>query len=140
MSELQEVQNGADRLSRKAVERLIASGICPAESTSEYIKQLQALSASISLKKLREEARLFKAFSDATRLKILKLLTYRKMCVCELNLAIDTSQPTISHHLNILENVGLIRGERKGKWMFYSISNDMVFHILKKFEELSITF
>ena len=127
-------------MSKETVERLIASGICPAESASEYIKQLQALSASISLKKLKEEARLFKAFSDSTRLKILKLLTYRKMCVCELNLAIDTSQPTISHHLKILDNAGLVHSERQGKWMFYSISNDMVFHILKKFEELNITF
>ena len=99
-----------------------------------------ALSASISLKKLKEEARLFKAFSDSTRLKILKLLTYRKMCVCELNLAIDTSQPTISHHLNILENAGLISGERQGKWMFYSISNEMVSHLLKKFEKLNVAF
>ncbi len=127
-------------MSKKAVERLIASGICPAESAPKHIKYLQELSASISSRKLKEEARLFKAFSDPTRLKILKLLTYRKMCVCELNLAIDTSQPTISHHLNILENAGLISGERKGKWMFYSISNDMVFHILKKFEKLSIAF
>jgi len=114
--------------------------MCPAESASKYIEQLETLSASIPWKKLKEEAKLFKAFSDPTRLKILKLLTYRKMCVCELNLAIDTSQPTISHHLNILENAGLIRGERQGKWMFYSISNDMVFYILKKFEELNITF
>ncbi len=127
------------RLSKEAVERLIASGICPAESASEYITQLQKLSASISWKKLKEEAKFFKAFSDPTRLKILKLLTHRKMCVCELNLAIDTSQPTISHHLNILENARLIRSERQGKWMFYSISNDMVPHIQKNFEELNIT-
>lgn len=127
-------------MSKETVERLITSGICPAESASKYIEQLEALSASISWKKLKEEARLFKAFSDPTRLKILKLLTFRKMCVCELNLAIDTSQPTISHHLNILENAGLISGERQGKWMFYSISTDMVFNILKKFEELDITF
>ena len=127
-------------MSKEAVERLIASGICPAESASEYIKQLQGLSASISRKKLKKEARLFKAFSDPTRLKILKLLTYRKMCVCELNLAIDTSQPTISHHLNILENAGLIRGERQGKWMFYSISNEIVSHLLKKFEKLNVAF
>ena len=125
-------------MSKEAVERLIASGICPAESASKYIEQLQALSASISLKKLKKEARLFKAFSDPTRLKILKLLTYRKMCVCELNMVIDTSQPTISHHLNILENAALIRGERQGKWMFYSISNDRVSYALNKFEELNI--
>ncbi len=118
-------------MSKAAVKRLIASGICPIESASEHIKQLQALSASISWEKLKDEARLFKAFSDPTRLKILKLLTNRKMCVCELNMAIDTSQPTISHHLNILENAGLIHGERQGKWIFYSISNDIVSSILK---------
>lgn len=126
-------------MSKKAVERLISSGICPAESASEHIKQLQTLSVSMSWKKLKEEARLFKAFSDPTRLKILKLLTHRKMCVCELNLAIDISQPTISHHLNILENARLILGERRGKWMFYSISNDMVFQVLKRFETLNTT-
>lgn len=126
-------------MSKEAVERLIASGICPAESASEHITQLQTLSASISRRKLKEEARLFKAFADPTRLKILKLLTYRKMCVCELNLAIETSQPTISHHLNILENTGLIRSERQRKWMFYSISNNIVSHILTKFEKLNIT-
>ncbi|MGD8506831.1 MAG: metalloregulator ArsR/SmtB family transcription factor [Candidatus Bathyarchaeota archaeon] len=126
-------------MSEKAVERLIDSGICPAESASEHIKQLRTLSASISWKKLKEEARLFKAFSDPTRLKILKLLTHRKMCVCELNLAIDISQPTISHHLNILENARLILSERRGKWMFYSISNDTVFQVLKRFEKLNTT-
>jgi len=118
-------------LSKEAVERLIASGICPVESASEYIKQLEEFAASISSKRLRAEARVFKAFSDPTRLKILKLLSHRKMCVCELNLAIDTSQPTISHHLNILENAELIRSDRQGKWIFYSISDDVVSYLLK---------
>lgn len=118
-------------MSKEAVERLISSGICPVESASEYIKQLEALSASMSSNRLRAEARVFKAFSDPTRLKILKLLSHRKMCVCELNLAIDTSQPTISHHLNILENAELIRSDRQGKWIFYSISDDVVSYLLK---------
>ena len=118
-------------MSKEAVERLISSGICPVESASEYIQQLEALSASISSNRLRAEARVFKAFSDPTRLKILKLLSHRKMCVCELNLAIDTSQPTISHHLNILENAELIRSDRQGKWIFYSISDDVVSYLLK---------
>jgi DNA-binding transcriptional ArsR family regulator len=126
------------RLSKEAVERLISSGVCPVERASEYIKQLEALSASISSKRLKAEARLFKAFSDPTRLKILKLLTHRKMCVCELNLAINTSQPTISHHLNILENAGLIRSGRQGKWIFYSISNDIVSYLLKGFKNSTL--
>jgi len=53
-------------------------------------------------------------------------------------LAINTSQPTISHHLNILENAGLIRSGRQGKWIFYSISNDVVSYLLKGFKNSTL--
>lgn len=110
-------------MSAGRVERLIAMGICPAESASQLVRQLQDLSDKLSLRELKSETRIFKALSDPRRLKIIKLLSHRKMCVCELDLAMDITQPAISHHLSILENAGLVQTERKGKWIFYSVSS-----------------
>jgi ArsR family transcriptional regulator len=69
------------------------------------------------------KTRLLKALANETRLKILKLLSTREMCVCELTVALDLTQPTASHHLNILENMGLIKDKKKGKWVFYSVAS-----------------
>jgi ArsR family transcriptional regulator len=69
------------------------------------------------------KTRLLKALANETRLKMLKLLSKREMCVCELTVALELTQPTASHHLNILENMGLIKDKKKGKWVFYSVTN-----------------
>lgn len=68
-----------------------------------------------------KKSRLFKALADETRLRILSLLNMREMCVCEIMVALDLTQPTASHHLGILENAGLIKDRKEGKWVFYSI-------------------
>jgi len=61
--------------------------------------------------------------ADETRLRILKLLGIREMCVCEVMVALGLTQPTASHHLGILENAGLVKDRKEGKWVFYSIAN-----------------
>jgi len=43
------------------------------------------------------------------------------MCVCEVMVALDLTQPTASHHLRILENVGLVKARKEGKWVFYAL-------------------
>jgi ArsR family transcriptional regulator len=63
----------------------------------------------------------FKALADATRLRILKLLDVREMCVCEVMIALDLTQSTASHHLKILENAGLVKSRKEGKWVYYSL-------------------
>jgi DNA-binding transcriptional ArsR family regulator len=66
----------------------------------------------------------FKALSDDTRQSILKMLEQKEMCVSEIAQAFDVSQPTISHHLDILKRTGLIESERKGQNIYYSLNRD----------------
>jgi DNA-binding transcriptional ArsR family regulator len=66
----------------------------------------------------------FKALSDETRQSILKMLERKQMCVCEIAQAFDVSQPTISHHLDILKRAGLIESKRKGQNIYYSFNKD----------------
>lgn len=63
----------------------------------------------------------FKALSDGTRLRILKLLEAGELCVCDLVAALNESQPKISFHLNILKRAGFIGQRRQGKWSYYKI-------------------
>lgn len=61
------------------------------------------------------------AIANKKRLIILHILKEKDRCVCELEAALDESQPSISHHLKILENAGIIRGWKKGKFTHYDL-------------------
>lgn len=69
-----------------------------------------------------ENARVFKAFCDEKRLRILELLRTGEKCACVLLEDLDISQPTLSHHMKILCDSGVVTGRREGKWTRYSIS------------------
>ncbi len=64
-----------------------------------------------------------KAVSDPNRVKILKLLQRRELCVCEIQAAIGLAQPTVSKHLKILEDAGLVTFSKDGLWVNYRISD-----------------
>jgi ArsR family transcriptional regulator, arsenate/arsenite/antimonite-responsive transcriptional repressor len=67
-------------------------------------------------------ARLFKALSDPVRLRLLSLITSYaggEACVCDLTAAFDVAQSTISHHLRVLREAGLVGCERRGTWVYY---------------------
>ncbi len=67
----------------------------------------------------------FKALADPTRVRILNLLAASdEVCVCVLNEEFDLSQPTISHHLKLLREAGLVEAERRGTWGFYRLVPD----------------
>jgi ArsR family transcriptional regulator len=70
-----------------------------------------------------ELAKVFKALGDPVRLRLLSMIASRgeggETCVCELTPAFDLSQPTISHHLKLLRQAGLIDCERRGTWVYY---------------------
>ena len=70
---------------------------------------------------------IFKAFSDETRLRILKLLEHGELCVCDLVAALDMVQPKVSFHLAILKEGGLIRDRKEGKWTHYSLNESDMF-------------
>lgn len=69
-----------------------------------------------------------KALADETRLKLLSLLAGAPgpLCVCELEVGVDVSQPTVSHHLKVLREAGLLTSERRGTWMYYAINPQCV--------------
>lgn len=70
-----------------------------------------------------ELAKVFKALGDPVRLRLMSMIASRgqggDVCVCELTPAFDLSQPTISHHLKLLRQAGLIDCERRGTWVYY---------------------
>lgn len=97
---------------------------CESEDASEYADELQKVAEEVADVEIADkQSRFFKALADETRLRILKLLEIREMCVCEVMVALNLTQPTASHHLGILENVGLVRNRKEGKWVFYSLVN-----------------
>jgi ArsR family transcriptional regulator len=117
----------------KRLQRLADSGICSCETASEYADKLRELAdKNLSLEKSEAQSKVLKALADAIRLRILGLLSSREMCVCEVMVALDLTQPTASHHLRILENVGLVKDRKEGKWVFYSIANPELFEGMRK--------
>jgi ArsR family transcriptional regulator, arsenate/arsenite/antimonite-responsive transcriptional repressor len=74
-----------------------------------------------------ELAATFKALGDPTRVAIVnRLTTAEAVCVCDLTAAFDLSQPTISHHLKILRDAGLVESERRGTWAYYRLVPDAI--------------
>ncbi len=74
------------------------------------------------MEKHEKNARVFKAFCDEKRLVVLEMLQGGERCACELLEEMDISQSTLSHHMKILCESGIVTGRRDGKWMHYSIS------------------
>jgi len=67
--------------------------------------------------------KVMKALSDPGRVKIIKLLQRKEMCVCELQALLEISQPSVSKHLKILENSGLVSSKKEGQWVNYFLSD-----------------
>ncbi|MGH3615084.1 MAG: ArsR/SmtB family transcription factor [Pseudonocardia sp.] len=74
-----------------------------------------------------ELSRVFKAMGDPVRLRLLSLIASHEggeACVCDLTGVFDLTGPTISHHLKVLREAGLITGERRGTWVYYRVLPD----------------
>lgn len=118
------------------LERLLGSNLRPSEDLVAYAAELKTIANQLADEELIDtKTRLLKSLANETRLKMLRLLNEREMCVCELTVALDLTQPTASHHLNILENMKLIRDRKEGKWVFYSVSKPKLVQSLFNFLE-----
>ncbi|MCK8601872.1 ArsR/SmtB family transcription factor [Desulfoferrobacter suflitae] len=67
--------------------------------------------------------KIMKALSDSNRVRIVKLLQRKSLCVCEIQAALQVSQPTVSSHLRVLEEAGLVGYEKDGLWVNYHLTN-----------------
>jgi ArsR family transcriptional regulator len=88
---------------------------------------------------MRELLKVLKAAGDKNRLRILKMLEQKDMCVCELSAALGITQPSVSKHLSLLKEAGLVSDEREGQWIDYKLCRDKVNHyapvLLKQLED-----
>jgi ArsR family transcriptional regulator, arsenate/arsenite/antimonite-responsive transcriptional repressor len=93
--------------------------ISPAESAA----CCAPLSAQpLTMEQAEQVAPLLKALADPVRLRLMSLVASRQggeACVCDLNEAFDLSQPTISHHLKVLHEAGLVDRDKRGVWVYY---------------------
>ncbi len=76
---------------------------------------------------MQELTAIFKALSDETRLRIVKLLAKGELCVCDIVAALDIIQPKASFHLGVLWETGLIKDRKQGKWIHYSLNETDLF-------------
>lgn len=72
---------------------------------------------------MKEFVKVMKALSDPNRVKIVKMLQNKIMCVCEMREALQVSQPSVSKNLRILENAGLVRSTKDGLWVNYYLTD-----------------
>ena len=101
---------------QSAVVEVIEAVCCPS-----------VLAAPLGAEEAADMAQGFSALADPARLRILSILAAApegEVCVCEFVAPVGKSQPTISHHLRILGEAGLVHGDRRGKWVWYSIDRE----------------
>jgi len=84
---------------------------------------------------MNDVVKTFKALSDETRVRIIKLLEHGELCVCDIGAALGMVQPKVSFHLGVLKNSGLLKDRKQGKWVHYSLDESEMF---KRFLLLSV--
>lgn len=72
---------------------------------------------------MKEFIKVMKAASDSNRVKMLKMLQHRSLCVCEMQAALGIAQPTVSNHLKVLEDAGLVTYRKSGLWVNYTVTD-----------------
>ena len=78
-----------------------------------------------------ESARLLKVIADPSRLKILDLLSCGELCACDILDNFEFTQPTLSHHMKVMAEAGLVRVRKTGVWNFYSLEPAACDHIVE---------
>ena len=84
------------------------------------------------------DAQLLHALGDPMRLAIVRqLAAERETCACDLTVGIELSQPTVSHHLRVLRQAGIVGAERRGTWVFYTLQPDAIERLARLVRELT---
>lgn len=84
-----------------------------------------------------EAARAFKALGDENRLRIARIVAERgDVCACRLLDELDMTQPTLSHHMKLLRDCGVVKARKEGRWMHYSLNREVVGALASLLEEL----
>ena len=92
-------------------------------SLTKNSKKLYIAIYKYSGARMKPFIKIMKALSDPNRVKIIKLLQHKEMCVCEMQAALKLAQPTVSKHLKILEEAGLVDFKKDGLWVNYFIAD-----------------
>lgn len=77
---------------------------------------------------MKDVVKIFKALGDENRLKILHIIGTQEICACKLLEYLEIGQPTLSHHMKILCDSGIVSSRKDGKWTLYKINKDTIKH------------
>jgi ArsR family transcriptional regulator, arsenate/arsenite/antimonite-responsive transcriptional repressor len=83
-----------------------------------------------------EYALAFKALSDETRLKIIEMLGHGELCACKILESFNITQPTLSYHMKILTESGLVSGCREGAWTHYTLNKERIAELIGKLSDI----
>ena len=84
-----------------------------------------------------EYVSVFKALADETRLKIIQMLSSGELCACNILEEFNITQPTLSYHMKILTECGLVKGVKEGSWMKYTINNERLEIVKDIYEDVN---
>lgn len=82
-------------------------------------------------------ASVFKVLADESRLQIIDMLSCGEMCACKILEKLNITQPTLSYHMKLLTEIGLVTGVRSGAWMRYSLNQDKISELTLFIKQLS---
>ncbi|MFX1294977.1 MAG: ArsR/SmtB family transcription factor [Promethearchaeota archaeon] len=105
---------------------------------NKYMINLKKLKNSIEQKIIfKDQIKMYKALADKNRLLIFNmLLENEEMCICEFSIALEKTQPTISHHIQKLEEADLIEGIKRGKFIHYRIKKETAEKMFQQLREI----
>ncbi|KAF1297220.1 transcriptional regulator [Enterococcus sp. JM4C] len=86
--------------------------------------------------KYEEVSSVLKAMSDPNRVKIIHILSKGTMCACHVLEHFEFTQPTLSHHMKVLEKAGIVSVSKKSQWHYYSLKEDFVNHFMVTMTQL----
>lgn len=89
------------------------------------------------MKSQKDYALIFKAISDETRLKIIEMLSCGELCACDILEYFEITQPTLSYHMKILTDCGLVNSRKEGSWIKYSNNIDEILEVKEFWEKIT---